>query len=89
LWFALPFALAIATVVYSAYPPPEAEADTWAGLLDALQTQRLAVIAFSTGAGGSTRAASPGPSVGIGVNEVWREVSGFLERAGKEQHTAA
>ena len=29
---------------------PEAEADTWAGFLDALQIQRLPVIAFSAGA---------------------------------------
>jgi hypothetical protein len=31
-------------------PTPEAEADTWAGFLDALQIQRLPVIAFSAGA---------------------------------------
>ena len=31
-------------------PSPEAEADTWAGFLDALQIQRLPVIAFSAGA---------------------------------------
>ena len=31
-------------------PSPEAEADTWAGFLDALQIERLPVIAFSAGA---------------------------------------
>jgi 2-hydroxy-6-oxonona-2,4-dienedioate hydrolase len=33
-----------------AKPSPEAEADTWADFLDALQIQRVSVIAFSAGA---------------------------------------